>query len=529
MPVIPTDHIPLRDSTLNLDISGVAGFFGGDVAVSAMGTVSLYEGRKWLGWYNSPGSYEIAKRYGRLAQHRLWCGLYPGVTDNPAVLFELDGKVGPRYRAVHSGTNMDQTGHLSYLLCRECKNQPRQGWDGEADSRQTNPVEVTIVSLNHIPPKELKPQDTEVSVTNRLSFLPILASAAACLSCAFVADWYCCAMIGFGMLCSGVSSYVIGSGTFTFTHPEPAAGAPPGDGYLMDNANEQVVILRGAEGAVNPITRGRFSLVYKSHPSYHDIGSSSVLLTVQFLLQLLLVPQGTIFGQIMFLSSLAVSWVYSSFLSSLDKESIQRRILVETVLRDPTMYKYRLRSWTAMVVFVMLVLSSSQCMDPHSLRKLLDDMLPNDTRVWRSWKETVVREIHLRSREGKEPVLKMSKTESAFQGPEQKLLENLYKDARSAHQAFKAYITAEEGRSNFSANDGHSEMDDHSADDVNEKDQVDQDANDKPESSAGTSPTLGYYSELGVDETRDNSRPESIDFDWHGNCNPTETNWHGGY
>lgn len=56
----------------DLDISGVAGFFGGDVSVSAMATVHIYEGRKWLGWYNQPGSYEIAKRYGQLSRSRFW-------------------------------------------------------------------------------------------------------------------------------------------------------------------------------------------------------------------------------------------------------------------------------------------------------------------------------------------------------------------------------------------------------------------------------------------------------------------------
>ncbi|KAI5993524.1 hypothetical protein EDD15DRAFT_2265805 [Pisolithus albus] len=28
-----------------------------------MATVHVYEHRKWLGWYNSPGSYTVASRY----------------------------------------------------------------------------------------------------------------------------------------------------------------------------------------------------------------------------------------------------------------------------------------------------------------------------------------------------------------------------------------------------------------------------------------------------------------------------------
>ena len=69
------------DTNINLDISGVAGFFGGDVEVSAMTTVHLYSARKYLGWYNTPGSYEIARRYGQVARSRFWDGLYPGVNE----------------------------------------------------------------------------------------------------------------------------------------------------------------------------------------------------------------------------------------------------------------------------------------------------------------------------------------------------------------------------------------------------------------------------------------------------------------
>ncbi|OBZ66307.1 hypothetical protein A0H81_13874 [Grifola frondosa] len=89
---------PSAKLSVTLDSSGVAGFFGGDEAVSAMATVHVYGGRKWLGWYNSPGSYEIAKRYGQLANSRFWDGLFPGINVDPAQLFELDGYKGPNSR-----------------------------------------------------------------------------------------------------------------------------------------------------------------------------------------------------------------------------------------------------------------------------------------------------------------------------------------------------------------------------------------------------------------------------------------------
>ncbi|EGO27955.1 hypothetical protein SERLADRAFT_367532 [Serpula lacrymans var. lacrymans S7.9] len=76
--------IPLQNSDFTLNATGIAGFFGGDEAVSAMASVHMYEGRKWLGWYNSPGSYVVAKRYGQLANSRFWDGLFPGVNVDPA-------------------------------------------------------------------------------------------------------------------------------------------------------------------------------------------------------------------------------------------------------------------------------------------------------------------------------------------------------------------------------------------------------------------------------------------------------------
>lgn len=438
MPVIPAAHIPLRDSHINFDVSGVAGFFGGDAAASAMAThVSLYSRRKWFGWYNSLGSYEVAKRYGRLAGSSFWGGLYPGVADSPAVLFELDGRVGPRYRGVHSGTSMDQTGHLAYLLGQQCKILPTGEWDGQKEARRTTPTDVTIVKLHHVPLKSQKLHQAPSVYTTLLTFVPIVSSLTACLVCAFIADWWCFSIIALGMFSNGMSGLVIGSGKVTLTHPTPADGAPPGDGILMDN--EQVVILLGDEGAVNTITRGRFSLDYKSCPHYRDFGCLSMLLTIQFLLQLLAMPQGTLFGQVMFLSSIAAFWLYACFLSPVDKEYIQRRVLMQEVLKDPGMYKYQLGTRTTTVVFVMLVLSSSQSMEGDAMRELLKHILPNDTKVWRSWKKTVVKEIQQLRSERKEPVFQ-SALDPEFQTAEVQLLEKLDIDAQNAYKAFQAYM-----------------------------------------------------------------------------------------
>ncbi|RPD79751.1 hypothetical protein L226DRAFT_179376 [Lentinus tigrinus ALCF2SS1-7] len=423
-------QIPLHDSDINLDISGVAGFFGGDVAVSAMATVHVYQGRKWLGWYNSPGSYEIAKRYGQLGRSRFWDGLYPGINVDPAVLFELDGLNGPKYRAVHSGTVMYKTGHLAHLFLQECKN--IEAAHEVDDTRVTIPVCVTVAELSHQPAVEEHPRLFRDS-TSPLALIPIFTSFAAAVACAVFRDWFCFSMIVLGMLSSGVSCYVIGMGAFTFTHPAPADGAPHGDGVLEGDGD--IVVLKGPEGAVNPITRGRFSLKYNSEPEYHNIGSSSMLLTIQFLAQLLIVPQGEIFGQIMFLSSLAVSWMYNSYLSSLDKESIQRRILVQQVLRVPRMRKYRLGTRTIMVVFVLLVLSPA---DDQMLRKVMDDLLPNETHVWTIWKETVLHAIRNINHDEKDGAFDFDLSVGEGLGAnDRRLLKTLYQDARTAYVAYQ--------------------------------------------------------------------------------------------
>lgn len=71
-------------------------------------------------------------------------------------------------------------------------------------------------------------------------------------------------------------------------------------------------MLRGPEGAVDCITRSRFSLFFSSEPHCDNVGWCSVfLIMVQFVARLLLIPQGTLF----------------------DEEKIQRAMLMARVLR----------------------------------------------------------------------------------------------------------------------------------------------------------------------------------------------------
>ncbi|KAG6329545.1 hypothetical protein ID866_9545 [Astraeus odoratus] len=417
---------PLNKAHFSLDTSGVAGVFGGEEAVSAMATVHVYEHRKWLGWYNTPGSYEIAKRYGRLARSRFFDGLFPGVHTDPATLFELDGWRGPKFRAAHSGTVIEETGHLAALLMKECADLPAIPVQG----RRSQSVGVTVAELRHIPAQEEFPAQFDTHAPIYAS-IPIFISVATCVLCSLFGDWYSFSMILLGIVVSGVSCLVIGSGTFLFTHPIPAEGSPPGDGVLI--SDKEIIVLRGEEGAVNSITRGKFSLRFDSHPHYSNIGWCSVFLMVQFVAQLLLIPQGTLFGQMMFVTSLAVSWAYNLWLSAFDKEAIQRSILMGNVLRRPILTRYELGTRTSVAVFVLLFLQAEEA------EKIMDVLVPNDTQVWRKFKSSVVARI----RSEKEFDFDLSELDSAqFTIQERSLLKTLFNDAKDAYRGFQQYRVA---------------------------------------------------------------------------------------
>ena len=416
------DHplvVPLRGTNFRLDTSGVVGVFGGEQAVSAMGTIPLYKNWKWLGWYNSPGSYEIAKRFGGLAKSRFFDGFFPGSRADPATLFEMDGSRGPKFEAAHSGTVIEETSHLATLFMKECEELNGTVVMG----RQTQPVGVTIADLKHEPPTEVVLKQV-VSHSAIVSGIPILVSVGTCVTCAFIRDWFSGSMILLGMIVSGISCFVIGSGTFIFTHPLPAPGSPPGDGVIC--SEKEFVLLRGKEGAINAITRGKFGLRFKSQPNYHDIGWCSILLMTQFLAQLILIPQGKLFGQLMFVISIAVSWAHNMWLSSLNKENIQRRILMEEILRQPKLTRYIFPNRTSTVVFVLLASHSEK------LEKLMNDLLPNETKVWEKLKATVIERLG----EGKRLEFQPSEWKDLDFSPEERsLLETLYKDASSAWYA----------------------------------------------------------------------------------------------
>ncbi|KAG1735722.1 uncharacterized protein EDB91DRAFT_1337592 [Suillus paluster] len=89
--------------------------------ISAMQTIHLYKARKWRGWCNSLGSWNVGREFGKLAHSRFWDDVFPGSNDDPAKFLQLDGKQGQKYLTSRSGSLLEQTGHFAYLIMQKCR------------------------------------------------------------------------------------------------------------------------------------------------------------------------------------------------------------------------------------------------------------------------------------------------------------------------------------------------------------------------------------------------------------------------
>lgn len=395
----------LNKSYFTLDTSGVAGFFGGAEAASAMATVHICKNRKQWGWYNSPGSYEIAKRYGLITKFGFFFGGGHADPGELLSLFELDGRKGPPFFRVHSGNIIPETDHLAAVFMKECISpecplKPIKG-------RQ--PVRVTVAELNNCPrdDMELRPIPTRWD-SRVLAAVPIIVSAGTCATCAVIADWYSFSLILLGIIANGISCLVIGSVKLKFMRPR-LAGESDQEKPSCNNAKPHcvcgilitatdIIVLKGREDAAMALACGKFVLSppRNGRPFHKCIGWSSILLLIQFIAQLLLIPQGSLFGQIMFVTSLGVSWCYNLWLCSLDKAGIQQKILLETILKlkEGDAQGYGLDNWPAMVAFVLLTLVlEDEEINENELKTVLDVLVEDSGDVWRIWKSVVLQPL----------------------------------------------------------------------------------------------------------------------------------------
>ncbi|KAG2055073.1 hypothetical protein BDR06DRAFT_883091, partial [Suillus hirtellus] len=266
-----------------------------------------------------------------------------------------------------------------------------------------------------------------------------------CALCGWTYDWFCCLMILLGIISNGMASLVIGSASLELQGVKSAPMALPGDRMLMDS--DDVILLLGKEEDIaTTIMRGRFTLRYEPWDEYAAIGLCSLLLVTQLLAQLLLIPQGTFFGQIMFLSSLAALWVYNLYLSSIDNKHIQEELLLEALnLNEQHMRTYSLGMRTTATVFACLMLQPPGVYEELEWKKLgfepegiICKFIPNDTPVWTTWREKVLgvmRDQKVCSQDTCYDLLQMSDQEKdMFKPNDQKLLENLLEDACTTYE-----------------------------------------------------------------------------------------------
>ncbi|KAH0828628.1 hypothetical protein J3R83DRAFT_2972 [Lanmaoa asiatica] len=407
----------INHSTYKLDMTGVVGLFGGNNAVDALETIHLYTGRKWVGWYNYPGAATVAKRFGQMANSRLWDSLFPGPNESPAVTFNLAGKSGPDYSGSISGTKV-RTKYLGYLTAEACKGHSGKALqffrkDGTEARKTGNSAAVTVISLSSQQHGKISRSLTtaSVSVTKEKhefiqikpksdplalwAIVPSLISMLACAFCLVGQDPLGASLILLGIVSSGFSSLALGMATLKIHVPVPSIDSPPGDG-LMILGDGSAVVLKGEEADVNIITKGEFQLDYSKgilpHDKHHTIGVCSLLLQAQFLIQLLLIPLTTFFSQIAFLISFIASGVYHLYVASYHRELIHQELLFREL--SARMEKRILGTRTQMAVFVCLMLGDS---GRYQLMSSPDDVLscilPNETPVWRYWRRKVSKEL----------------------------------------------------------------------------------------------------------------------------------------
>ncbi|KAI6157323.1 hypothetical protein BKA82DRAFT_785909 [Pisolithus tinctorius] len=405
----------------SLDTGGMASFFGGDVAVTAMTTIHLDPTRRWLGWYNSPGTYEVARRYGRISDSRLLQGLFPGVPTDLATLLGLEGLKGTKYIAAHSGTILEETSPFSALLMKNCA---RHLDPIEIHCRKTQPIAITIIELEHSPSNQAVLR-TSIYPPIAAS-APILASIGTAVACGVFRDWFSFSMIVLGVLVNGISCIVIGAGEFILQYPIPHVDGP-GDGILVSEKDKEIIVLKGNGSSVCCINSGSATLRFRWQ---RWIKWCAILLVFQLIVQILLIPQGTLFGQIMFIGSLTVSWGYNLWLSSKNKENIQGEVFVRGVLRCPRFWRYSLGTRTSAVVFTLLVLK------PKDPRKILNMLLPNDTPVWLKFKDDILSRI----RTNQELRFETSVWDALAPGPDKALTELLYGDAEAAYNGYLDHL-----------------------------------------------------------------------------------------
>ncbi|KAL7283132.1 hypothetical protein ACG7TL_002558 [Trametes sanguinea] len=419
---------PIPNSAFSLDISALAGFLGADATLAVMMLPHLHAQRKWWGWYNCPGSYHLAKRFGQMARFKFWSPTHRSSAVPQELSLELQGGTGLTYTSAGSGATLPRTGPLAATFAEQCS----AVHSIEVGGRRSDTMDVAITRLT----REIHgPQHIRVPHTHPKWFAlcPVAATLSTAIACVFYRDFFIASVILFSALCHGTACLVMGNAEFTYEHRIPQDTPRYSSGWM--EAHRSFVVLFGTETAVAPLTRGRFFLRLLLWRAHFFISLCSILLALQFLSQLLFVPQGTLFGQLMFIASLVASWAYHRLVLAWDKESIQRHILVADILNGPRIERYRFGTRTAAAVFTVLVLRPEIGQD---VKARLQALLPSDTPVWELWHATVAERISWGQSLSfeKECDWEWQKMRGLLTLEESSLFRELLQDATAAYAAF---------------------------------------------------------------------------------------------
>ncbi|KAH9886640.1 hypothetical protein C8Q73DRAFT_714723 [Cubamyces lactineus] len=134
-------------------------------AAESAATVHLVQWRRWLGRFNAPGLFEIARQYGGHVAIEGISSLFPvarsSKSRDPAMIFGLEGQHGPRFIASYAGSEISGCGHLAHLLARRVRHSNRVSKPIVIPNarRKTSQYDVTTMgfSLEHPQPEMCPP------------------------------------------------------------------------------------------------------------------------------------------------------------------------------------------------------------------------------------------------------------------------------------------------------------------------------------------------------------------------------------
>ncbi|KAI0712990.1 hypothetical protein C8T65DRAFT_646353 [Cerioporus squamosus] len=272
--------------------------------------------------------------------------------------------------------------------------------------------------------------------------VPAYGSIATCIVCALAREWWCFVSI----LMEIYSRAALGMGRLTVTASSDDVGpmrrlkqetreeeeekqqrpsSAPQQKHSPTPADSEGLLLHEC-GVV--VLRGNKSTVFFASENSTQINVGLFALVIQFLTQLVLIPRGTLFGQLMFVVSLAVSSMYNIYLA-ICQDTLQTQYLLDLCGLDESSFRtITMSSKACMAIFACLALRHQPVYAP---RKLLDELAVEQGVVRERWKDVVARKLE------NEESMVFSQEDENIEGlddTEKTSLAKLLKDAEEAYR-----------------------------------------------------------------------------------------------